>query len=393
MIPLLTTDLSSIHSQEDSVGYYQVGDKKFIYKIPALIEATKTKADVRWNFHRSVFDKVRWNQSFGTDLRTLYGRRARQLREKYEHLTLHYSGGSDSYTVLRSFIDNKIKLDEIYVRWPIKATENMYKANSLDKRPSNILSEWDLVIKPDLDYLKIYHPEIKITVHDWSDDLHSIETFPEGLIETVGADWLNFGSFIKHRLTSDSEKQWFDKKTTASIFALDKCQIMKKGSNAYLYFSDSPLNITSRKDKNVEAFYWSPDLPEIALEQAHALLNYFNTRPELHKLIDADSPERALPENVKCLDSIIRSLIYPDWNPNKFQANKPQDSIFMENDAWMFETFNDTRTMDSWQWNIDNLMSQIDKKYFRFNQKNLITGMIRFISPLYKIGNFTQVDH
>ena len=123
------------------------------------------------------------------------------------------------------------------------------------------------------------------------------------------------------------------------------------------------------------------------------MLNYFNTRPELHKLIDADSPERALPENVKCLDSIIRSLIYPDWNPNKFQANKPQDSIFMENDAWMFETFNDTRTMDSWQWNIDNLMSQIDKKYFRFNQKNLITGMIRFISPLYKIGNFTQVDH
>ena len=40
---------------------------------------------------------------------------ALKLREKYKYLRLWYSGGSDSQTVLNTFVDNKIHLDEIAI--------------------------------------------------------------------------------------------------------------------------------------------------------------------------------------------------------------------------------------------------------------------------------------
>ena len=191
MKSIIDSTLYDNHSGELSLGYYQVGNTKHIYKLKALVEATRQNIHPEWNFHRDAFSKVNWTISSNTDLRAVYARRAQQLRDQYEHLTLHYSGGSDSYTVLRAFLDNNIHLDEVFVRWPIKATEKLYTPNAADTSTANILSEWDLIIKPDLEYLRKHHPTIKITVVDWSEDATNLDEFSEELFDAVGSDFLN----------------------------------------------------------------------------------------------------------------------------------------------------------------------------------------------------------
>jgi diphthamide synthase (EF-2-diphthine--ammonia ligase) len=88
------------------------------------------------------------------------------LRDKYDYLILYYSGGSDSWTVLNTFLENNIKLDCVYVRWPFKA-ENSYTPNTVNQTAYNFMSEWDFVIKKDLEWLAQEHPEIRIETADW----------------------------------------------------------------------------------------------------------------------------------------------------------------------------------------------------------------------------------
>jgi hypothetical protein len=56
----------------------------------------------------------------------------------------------------------------------------VYKANTLDTSARNTLSEWDFAIKPVLDWLSQYHPQIKINIADWTDNL-SPEIYTEDL--------------------------------------------------------------------------------------------------------------------------------------------------------------------------------------------------------------------
>lgn len=376
------------HSDEFSLGYYKVGEQKYIYKLKALVEGTKQNIHPEWQFYPEVFSKVNWTVSNNVDLKTVYARRAQQLRDQYDHLTLHYSGGSDSYTVLRAFIDNNIHIDEVFVRWPIKATENLYTANANDTSTANILSEWDLIIKPDLDYLRTHYPKIKITVVDWSEDATNLTNFSEELFEEVGSDFLNFGVFFKHLTISDIEKQRFSKGLkTASIFGLDKCRVVKQGNDAFVYFLDISINMAgSQKNKNIEPFYWTPNMPDVVKEQAHTVFNYFAARPELQHLLEFESFSD--PVKKQQYDLIVRSLVYPDWNPTKFQASKPKNSIYTETDTWLFNHYQGQRILDSWQYAVKNQLATIDKKYIKYLNGE-VNGFVGFISPFYRIGSFS----
>ena len=71
-----------------------------------------------------------------------------------------------------SFINNNIKLDEIIVNWPKPLVDGkFYEKNIVDRTARNYWSEWDFVIKPELDKLKHTHPDIKITINDYTDEL------------------------------------------------------------------------------------------------------------------------------------------------------------------------------------------------------------------------------
>ena len=92
----------------DKFGFYTVGNLKTYSKYEAFQVGTPI-----WNFNDDVFSSIDWKINPSFELSKLYKIRAQQIRDKYDHIVLWYSGGSDSHNILRTFIDNDIKLDEV----------------------------------------------------------------------------------------------------------------------------------------------------------------------------------------------------------------------------------------------------------------------------------------
>ena len=152
---------------ESKIGTWKANGTHFTNKINALVEASRTNTNITYHYYDDSFHRVNRELLGKTTLPTLYRERAQQIRDEYDYLILYYSGGADSWNVLNTFLKNNIKLDCIYVRWPMKANE-YHNFNTHDTSAYNFMSEWKYVIEPDLKWLAQHHPEIKIIVDDWS---------------------------------------------------------------------------------------------------------------------------------------------------------------------------------------------------------------------------------
>ena len=97
-------------------SYYKCGDKQFHNIFQAFDEQRATG-----NFPEYVVDPdliyalhgiKRPKDLSGQYIRTLMVNRLKEIRKKYSKLKLLYSGGTDSYTILRLCVDNDIYIDE-----------------------------------------------------------------------------------------------------------------------------------------------------------------------------------------------------------------------------------------------------------------------------------------
>ena len=64
--------------------------------------------NIKYNFN--IFD---WSKEPTESWKELKKQRAQHIRDNYDYVVLYFSGGSDSTTVLNSFYDNNIYIDEI----------------------------------------------------------------------------------------------------------------------------------------------------------------------------------------------------------------------------------------------------------------------------------------
>ena len=105
-------------------GVYRANGKPFFNKLEAILEVNANPGTwVEWDYHDAVFGQHQWDIEPIFDLKELYRQRALQLREAYDHVVLFYSGGVDSWNILKTFIDNNIPLDEIYMFGAFEAEE------------------------------------------------------------------------------------------------------------------------------------------------------------------------------------------------------------------------------------------------------------------------------
>jgi len=313
-------------------GYYKVGEQKFTSKILASITATELNIPMTWHFHDEIFAKVK--PTGNLDLKELYKQRALQLREKYDYLILNYSGGSDSWTVLNTFLENNIKLDHIYVKWPMKAMDKgFYNPNTQDRSAFNFVSEWDFTLKKDLEWLSQAHPEIKIEIGDWLDNLEEGYFNDDLFHNTVNYNFMT--NLLRCKFGSDDEKLLVEKGLkVGSIYGVDKPWLMIIDNKCYYYFMDGATSTCPPRAENPEGteyFYWSPDMPQIAVEQAHKVYQWHKQNQDKRHLLlrgfkDPEQRKKAEMEYMKNFEDssdVIRSLIYPDWDFNRFQAFKP----------------------------------------------------------------------
>jgi hypothetical protein len=351
-----------IDPTDSHLGFYKVGTQFFNSKFEALLLATTTHQKVMYHYHDEVWDATLQNFKYNehTDFLDLYRERALRIREKYDYLVLHFSGGVDSTTVLQSFVFNDIKLDEVYIRWPLKLLQtNIYTPDANDRRATNMLSEWDFSIKPKLDWLKANHPEIKIVIEDWTDELYKtkLDTFNENLFHKHNH---NFGlvNFIYSEMVSQSSLEAQAKKLKVGhIYGAEKPLLTYDAATDafFMYFTDistASVGFQHSFDKfdtaNRVDFYHAIDFPQLTISRACAMAAYLRVHPELRYLVDSKNGALSNDERSKRADlfqKLCARVIYPNWNPATFQVDKVDVSNRLYH-PWYHYIFNNVEFME-----------------------------------------------
>lgn len=363
---IITFSDSLLSFSEAEQGFYGVGNRNFIYKYPAMIYAAKTKQELNWNFNNQFYlDEIKKPRP-SVSLTDLYKERAQQLRDTYEYLILAYSGGVNSHNVLRSFIDNKIKLDEVWVDWPKQLIEKSGYTLSLSKEASNKASEWEYVIKLDLEQLRISNPEIKIHISD------SCSLFLSGECkdtQTVISGLSDYVTNKRYEYIQDYSKKMNEKISTAVVTGNNKPIFFRIGQSYSFAFSDTSLFFKSSKDAdgkcNVEYFYCSKNIPQVYLEQARCVWDYLLINRNLIIKRSVEHMKKMSENEIEKQDynDIIKKICYPKWDLNKHQVNKT--GLFTNtNFSNLLYNFKSEPFFLSWEKKLQENLERLDSKRF-----------------------------
>lgn len=325
--------------QTEKYGYWQVEGQRFLSKYDALVYATTHKKTVKFYYHNNVWASFDRKQLGKVSLQELYRQRAQQLRDTYNYLVLYYSGGADSHNILRTFIDNNIKLDEICVKWPKQLIDgNFYTPNTSDTSARNYWSEWNYAVKPTLEWISTHKTDIKITIKDYTESIDKLNI--DSVISKL--NFIRGGGILLNSVISDSDVYITNKnKKIAHIYGIDKPLLYIEDTRVYMFFSDVCLDQAGRGDidpTNTECFYWTPDFPNLPFEQAYQLSLYYKLNPEMKKFIWGKNLKTAEEKNIanQFQTELARNLLYNNWDV-RFQADKPSSANRTDKFFWFYE--------------------------------------------------------
>lgn len=349
-----------------SWGKWNVGGRAFFDKREAVLYAsTNGCPDIKWDWHNHVFASFDRTRMGSQPLSQLYKQRAQQLRDTYDHLVLFYSGGADSHTILMTFINNNIKLDQIYVNWPKSTIRNgVYVPNTADTTAKNLLSEWDFVVEPTLKWLSETHPEIHIEVGDWSEGINEHYYKDDKFLET-SVFW-GAGALLRNLNKPKLATTMLDKgKKVASIYGFDKPFVATWGDGMVgMYFTDITFHIASNTVGAFEPFYWAPAMPELPFEMAYQMYLFYKQNPSAQQYMWREPLAHHRNTIVEYNNELTKRICYKDtWDLNKFQAGKPTTAARTDRDFWLYESPEFERTIDAWKYHYTGLLDGIDKSY------------------------------
>ena len=378
------------------LGYYLVDNEIYYNKYHALLEASKTNKQVRWFFNEDTFVAFPWHVEPEETLQELYRQRAQQLREEYTYIRVEASGGSDSTTVIFSFLLNNIHLDEVVFRYP-KGGDKDVVGNARDMRSENTLSEWEYAAKPLLDWIATNYPATKITVHDYTENLiKEADTKDESWVFRT-RHYLQPGHINKYQANGNKEHKILAEQNQriCILWGVDKPKITIKDGKFFLYFHDGQASHSDQcigEYTNItnEFFYWSPDACKLLAKQAHTIKNWF------------EQPGHANMQNVlrwpntnfagrTIYEQVVKAIIYPEYDLSTFQTNKPTNNIWNEMDYWFHHNFKDSRPYQIWEAGIDFLTNNLNSEFVEYIHGRA-TNITMFDTPLYCFGESKITD-
>lgn len=264
----------------DDYGWYEVGNLKFHNKILAIIAHKEYKLPIKWNYNDEAYDAWKWDQEPSKSLDQLYAERAWDIRNRYDYVVLHFSGGHDSTNILETFIRNKIHLDEIITRGGISqvpksggqlTSNNMYGECLSQALP---LAQW---AKDN------HYPHLKITVVDtvpiildhFKKNPLWYERNPGGLSPSV---------ILKQNveiLSPHYQKILDQGKKLVHVIGADKPILYKHRDYFYtkwldkrMTWYDSVPTEGNHFPHYTELFYWGRRAIELQIKQLHVLKNH-----------------------------------------------------------------------------------------------------------------------
>lgn len=384
-------------------GYYTVGNKIFNHKIFALQEASKTKLPMHWNFNDDVYRQADWKKNPGVPILELYRIRAQQLRAKYKYIICAWSGGGDSTTVCEAFLENNIPLDEIITLWPLTLSEGKYNPNFNDRSNLNMPSEFDFSVKPRLDLWRQQYPNQKITVADTCEIVRD-----EYLDDTVCISekhsyltiqrWRHMDRILRQRI-----EQYGDE--VCIIHGVNPLEAVLLDDYFAVHFVDNVAGAGVKSDyttlgvaRNIEYFFWTPDLPEIIIQQAHDVYDSIKAEPNNRRYFQqmtmqanrtfksTHTPDYEMNRRFK------KKIIYPKYPWDWFQVTKQDRTHECSTwESWFNNHPHSAEFMDPYRSAIRAHTSLIDDKFKNYHQ-GLLANYTPFRTPYYIVGKLPSVD-
>lgn len=381
------------------LGYYKVGSHIFYNKLQAILYANPTRADITWHFNNEIFDSYDWTNEPAVSLDVIYAERAKQIREQFDYLIIMASGGADSTNVIYSFLNNNIHVDEIIAAAPLSGLKN-WNINLTDKSANNTVSETMVAQIPLINKISNSHPNIKITIHDYFEDILKMKT-DEWIYES-SAHWIHFSGSTRHSLDKFTHIRDMAEagKKIGVIYGIDKPIICRAESgNLYTVVMDPVVNVVTPhfKDRypNVESvlFYYSPDMPELMIKQAHEVCRWVYRPENAHakSVLWDKSKSHAFNTNVERGSNWQRVIIpgiYPSIRDQYrvWQAAK-QGLGFrggFQIDNWILQMYGQEKFVQMVESDLKLFIKKIDMKYIISEDK--ADGFIRFYH-YWKIGH------
>ncbi len=256
-----------------------MGENIYYSKIDAVVDNVKSSNPITWHILENELNGIDTTVEPSETLEELYAERARKIREQYDYLVIHFSGGTDSSKIVDIFYRNNIRVDEIFHR---TYNENeRKKASACLGDPEAV--EVEALTNPRLDFIKSnLWPDIKIRQLDITDGM--IEAFDGGkwfrekyfsstdVSVPWRSDWeISVPEWL--RLTNQGMK-------IGHIIGKEKPLVYKDDIGYYFVFTDKFVNswiMPRRKFVGYpmykELFYLHPDCAKMIIKQAHILKN------------------------------------------------------------------------------------------------------------------------
>lgn len=384
----------------DSIGYYQIGDKKFHEKIDACLNSNINELhcnELHWYLHETSYSKYNWKIEPTENLDELYKNRAMELRNKYDYIILMLSGGIDSQNILDVFLRNNIKIDKI-MSWIDTGTKN-YKHN-----PANIE-----IFKNTIPFLQNLKKQFELPDYSFI-DLKDIWPKMNDMkwMEHTSAGYVNvhrgFSQFFDE---IDIIKKQIDKgKKIAWIRGMAKPYVDFNDAKWFVRFNDaSSMGVhfpsfckhIEKKFYN-EWFYWGESCAPLICKQAHTIKKYFEKNFEIQnfKNIYDLLTQVALENKVNYTffnnnyNGHINPLIYKNFTQQYIMKNKPKyftlgksGNINIELKCNVFFENHNKNLADAWFKEGERLNQLLDKKFIKNGGHFIHDGMINGWSKKY----------
>ena len=287
---------------EKNRGYWCVDNEYYTNKVLAIIAAQHRELGpeaITFHYNDEWWDQVNWRVEPDESLQELYIRRAQQLREKYETLILRFSGGADSYNILRTFVDNNIKLDVVAMNeWHMAGTDTRLCTTNVEKK---------LLAIPLLNQIISQGAKFEVITNDYSPTFGQAVGDDPGWIFDINSPRFSCIDLTAHRALTTPEFDRWDSPTTGVIVGIDKPKVyFKEGKICYFSMPDILHTMHNPINKMVpEPFYWTADMPEIVVKQCHAVKNYW--QDHLDKIVESKDRVHTITGKPKLVP-----LIYPE---------------------------------------------------------------------------------
>ena len=286
------------HTDPQRIGhtYWSVGDYKTINKIAAIERANGDINQVKFQCMDDTWSTIDNTKEPTTSWNDLLNIRAWQLRDRYSYLALLYSGGWDSHTVLMTYVNNNIPLDEIII-WDRTSYIEDPELDDAYQTAKKIIQDNNL--------------KTKLTVFEipWGHHANVYKEAGDNYLYLPGCptQFNQTGRIIHHEALDSflKIKNQHVPGTAGFIEAHDKPRVNLWEGRWYHFYIDSAMYQYVGKGAS-EMFYYTPDLPELQLKQAYMSIRYFE-----HLL---DTIPGAGHDLIHQIQSFSHPELYADWN-------------------------------------------------------------------------------